>query len=431
MLQTTDPLQGRASSDAGEEHRSFRICDGKVLIFHRADSPNWYAQWRRNDGSQFQRGLRTADRAAAIEVARTEYMKYTFREEHGLSETTKGFGTVADVLLAELEAKRLARGEGDGKVKAYRQRIERYLKPYFGQRPIDQIRPADIEKYRDWRLAYWITGPGSKQEFLEYRRAGKAIRAPLANRRKGNGDKALGEDVTLRQIFACAVKNGWLEQGRVPLVKSRRPSDKSRPHFTPAEVDALMVSAPAWIEAAPYKRSKPIRRLTTDFITLLFATGMRPSEAIKLTWGDVEFFRDEEGIKNLRLWVSDDTKTGKREVVALPGAEVVIMRMRAERTKAQVQPDQWLFTTTAGRRVTDFGRLMKAWLLFAKVRTNPRGEPRSVYSCRHTYITNALNRGLSTHLIAVNCGTSTDMIDKFYSKVSASLNASKLSGRAP
>lgn len=74
---------------------------------------------------------------------------------------------------------------------------------------------------------------------------------------------------------------------------------------------------------------------------------------------------------------------------------------------------------------------MKAWLLFAKVRTNPRGEPRSVYSCRHTYITNALNRGLSTHLIAVNCGTSTDMIDKFYSKVSASLNASKLSGRAP
>jgi hypothetical protein len=163
-----------------------------VLIFHRADSPNWYAQWRRNDGSQFQRGLRTADRAAAIEVARTEYMKYTFREEHGLSETTKGFGAVADVLLAELEAKRLARGESDGKVKAYRQRIERYLKPYFGQRPIDQIRPADIEKYRDWRLAYWITGPGSKQEFLEYRRAGKVIRADVTPVSHPAGARVLG-----------------------------------------------------------------------------------------------------------------------------------------------------------------------------------------------------------------------------------------------
>ena len=56
------------------------------------------------------------------------------------------------------------------------------------------------------------------------------------------------------------------------------------------------------------------------------------------------------------------------------------------------------------------------------------GEVRTLCSCRHTYIINALSMGLSTHLVAVNCGTSTAMIDRFYSKLTASMNASPLSG---
>ena len=37
---------------------------------------------------------------------------------------------------------------------------DRYLKIYFGKKDIDKIGDADINGYRDWRNAYWITGEG-------------------------------------------------------------------------------------------------------------------------------------------------------------------------------------------------------------------------------------------------------------------------------
>jgi hypothetical protein len=134
-------------------------------------------------------------------------------------------------------------------------------------------------------------------------------------------------------------------------------------------------------------------------------------------------------VKNLRFWVGPRTKTGRRDVVALASAEVLYLRMMTERPRELLAKDRWLFTTPDGRRVTDFGRLAKRWFAFTGVTHNARGEARSLYSCRHTYITAALALGHSTHMVAVNCGTSTSMIDRFYSKLTASLNASLLSGR--
>jgi integrase len=61
--------------------------------------------------------------------------------------------------------------------------------------------------------------------------------------------------------------------------------------------------------------------------------------------------------------------------------------------------------------------------------TNPRGEKRTIFSCRHTYVTWALAEGLSTHMLSKQVGTGTQMMDKHYSNVSSSMNASLLIGR--
>jgi integrase len=365
-----------------------------------------------------------------MERATKAYMEYDFRIRHGMSVRTATFNHVCDVYLAE-EQQELARtGKGAGRLKDSRGRIERYFRSYFGQKAIDTITPADIARYRDWRRTYWTTGPGSKQTELTYERAGRAIRAPLGKRRRSDGANTLPEDVVLRAIFACAAKHGWVNQERIPRIETRKAKDNPRAHFSAEEVEGLIDSGNAWVAAGQSKEVQAIRQLTVDFVELLFATGMRPSEAAKLRWGDVDFFKDANGVNTLRLWVSDDTKTGKREAVAMPRGERVVFSMALVRSKERRSKDQWLFATPKGRRVTDFGRLAKRWFAFAGMTLNPRGEARSLYSCRHTYITNALAMGLSTHLVAVNCGTSTAMIDRFYSKVTASLNASQLSGRS-
>ena len=438
MARIADPLQPidkslqSGGAEAGAEaHASFKICDGQVLVFHRADSPNWFSLWRTPEGQQIQQSLRTQDKALAAERATKAFMEHEFRVRHGLSVRTATFSHACDVYLAEEEQEVARSGKRAARLKDCRGRIERYFRPYFGARFIDTVTSADIAKYRDWRRTYWTTGPGSKQTAVTYARGGRTVRAPFGKRRRSDGSNTLPEDVVLRAIFACASKNGWISSERIPQIKTHKPRDNRRAHFTADEVEALIDTGASWVEAGMTEDGQAIRQLAVDFIELLFATGMRPSEALKLRWGDVEFFKDPSGVKNLRLWVGSNTKTGKREVVALPRAERVVYGMALAREPKVRASDQWLFATPNGRRVTEFGRLAKRWFAFAGVSKNPRGEARTLYSCRHSYITTALGTlRLSTHIVAINCGTSTAMIDRFYSKVTYSLNASLLSGRS-
>ena len=57
------------------------------------------------------------------------------------------------------------------------------------------------------------------------------------------------------------------------------------------------------------------------------------------------------------------------------------------------------------------------------------GKKRTLYSIRHFYITISLMKGFDIHIVAKQCGTSTTMIDKYYSKLIPTLRADLLSGR--
>ena len=411
---------------------SFKICEGRVLIFHRADSPNWFALWRTETGEQIQQSLRTPDRALATERGTRLFIEYETKVKHGLSVRTTTFEHVCDVLLVEVaEELRERRKQHTTKLKDYKTRIERYFKPYFGDKPIDSIKASDIAKYRDWRRVYWTTGPGSMQTELTYVRNGKTITVQGGPSRKGNAENTLPEDVTLRAIFACAAKHGWINPHLIPVIQTKTGRIKSRPAFTLEEADELLLTANAWVDAAPNDRAKPLRQLTTDYVTILFATGMRPSEALKLKWCDVERFTDAEGTRNVRFWVAQETKTGQRDPVVRAYAEVTITTMQIERKKEMMAPDQPIFVTADGRRPVTFAASFGRWLSFAGMLHNARGEKRTIYSCRHTYMTWALGQGFTSHEVSVQCGTGTGVIDKYYSKVSSSMNASRLSGRKP
>ena len=54
----------------------------------------------------------------------------------------------------------------------------------------------------------------------------------------------------------------------------------------------------------------------------------------------------------------------------------------------------------------------------AKLKVDHRGRARDSYSFRHFYISQQLIAGVDVFALARNCGTSPDMIDKFYGQVS-------------
>ena len=60
--------------------------------------------------------------------------------------------------------------------------------------------------------------------------------------------------------------------------------------------------------------------------------------------------------------------------------------------------------------------------------TGADGRRRSLYSLRHTYATFALRDGRDIHKLALQMGTSVEMLKQFYSKLSPRMNAAEHAG---
>jgi hypothetical protein len=91
--------------------------------------------------------------------------------------------------------------------------------------------------------------------------------------------------------------------------------------------------------------------------------------------------------------------------------------------------DRTIFVQPDGKTVksfhTTFGWLMRASGLLKDTAT---GENRTLYSLRHTYATLALMSGdMDIHTLAKQMGTSVGMIERHYSKMTATLAADRLS----
>ena len=90
-----------------------------------------------------------------------------------------------------------------------------------------------------------------------------------------------------------------------------------------------------------------------------------------------------------------------------------------------------VFTTRLSATVTvhNLNRAFNALLDELDLKTGADGRQRTLYSWRHFYATQDLQRGVSTHALSRQLGNSTEMIDRHYSKYSPLLNAEVHSGR--
>ena len=93
--------------------------------------------------------------------------------------------------------------------------------------------------------------------------------------------------------------------------------------------------------------------------------------------------------------------------------------------------DEPVFTTRLGAVATvpNLNRAFNAMLDDLDLKTGADGRTRTLYSWRHFYATQDLERGVSTHALSRQLGNSTEMIDRHYSKYSPLLNAEVHSGR--
>ena len=167
-------------------------------------------------------------------------------------------------------------------------------------------------------------------------------------------------------------------------------------------------------------------------------TGIRHgTEELGLKWRNIEWYlRDGERY----LAVNVDGKTNKRTAIARDRVVDFLWR------QAQLNPriravdfeclissklDEEVFTTRLSATVTvhNLNRAFNALLDELDLKTGADGRTRTLYSWRHFYATQDLERGVTTHALSRQLGNSTEMIDRHYSKYSPLINAELHSGR--
>jgi integrase len=385
--------------------------DGELVLFHRPRSRIWQCRYKDPTTGKwvsYTTGKRSL--TAAAEAAGNLYDEARYRIKMGLAPTKRSFADIATATLTELRAE-LAAGTGKKIYVDYCAVIERYLIPFFGNKQLQGIKHPDVAAFEIWRN-------------------GKMGKAPKAS-----------TQMTFASAFArvhqTAIERGWISE-HTPVPKLSRRGDKGevRPGFSAQEVAQLRSFMRTWSTASKLDAARQLRALLCDYVELLLLTGMRHgTESMGIEWRHCEWHQ-ADGQRYLRIWVSG--KTGPRWLIAKHEAVAVLERLRqrqpdiAEKTLDAVlgRSKLALFRDAKCVKPHSFVGLFRRLMRDSGLISNAQGQTRTLYSLRHTYATAELLAGTDIHTLARQMGTSVLMLERHYSKLTATLAADKLAGQA-
>jgi integrase len=386
--------------------RLHTLRDGELVLYKRQHSSVWQCRYKLFANEWHRQSTRRTALADAMRVAGEMYDEARFRERMGLAPARKSFSQIAALAVEEMR-RDLAAGSGKKVYEDYIQVIERYFIPFFGERHLQTLKHKDIAEFEVWR-----------------------------NQKMGKRPKS-STLMTFASAFSrvckTATERGWLSE-RVVLPQMSRKGEKGsvRPAFSAEEVVALRAAIVSWQTSGRTAEDNDFRQLLCDYVEFLLLTGCRHgTEAMGVCWLHCEWY-SADGVRYLRGWV--DGKTGGRWLIAKHQLAAVLQRLHSRQRDIAHKPFDavlgrhkgWLFRTSDGRRPYSFNGLFRRLLRHCELLTNAAGETRTLYSLRHTYATAELLAGTNIHTLAKQMGTSVAMLERHYSKLTATLAAARL-----
>ena len=405
----------------------FELKDGGVVVYRRSDvtKPVWQCRIKFPDQRYIRKSLKTRNKDTATKKAEKLYDELRFRHERGMPLQSYGFADALESYFTWVDGQIKTEPDADKakrleKKLSNQKKYSRYVKEYFGERQLDGITDGDIEQYKDWRKSYWSTGPGSKMKFIEYERGGKKVRTKPPIGKLPSLSTLASEDALLRAVFDRAVRRGWITRDYVPEITTARPEKARRFGFSDVEVRKILQVADQRIEDAENEHHRYLRGMLRDFVGLMAFTGMRPFEAMKLQWHDIEVFKTVSGKSATKIYVSGKNK--ERILVTRDDATNYVFNIDRRINMYRLSNDDgvhdqlegYVFSQIDGTQIKSFKKGLRALLEAAGARQDTRGKERDAYSFRHHYATQRLQRGVSVYSLAENMGTSVQVIEDHY-----------------
>lgn len=224
---------------------------------------------------------------------------------------------------------------------------------------------------------------------------------------------------TLKQFNACcnwAVRSKLIDSnpfnGMATEIQSKKCSKTSRMSFTKEEKDAIIKA----FENNTYSsKFAPVSHsYYAPYVKFLFLTGCRPEEAIALKWKHIQvniIVFSEAVATDLKI-----RKNTKTDVIRWIPINAQLQSLLDGIKPENISPETLVLPAISGRELDAHNFLNRVW---KPVLTNllKDGKVRHYlpqYNCRHTFITLALEAGVTVPQIAKWVGNSPEVIMKHY-----------------
>jgi integrase len=331
---------------------------GSGSLFVRADSrgrETWYGGWRA-DGRQVKRRLgpkRMEGSRDGLTRAQAE------RELRRLidSETPivhRARVTVDDVGRRYVEHLR-SLGRKKSTLEGYESYINVHLAPFFADKPLTKITPADVEGFS------------------------------AAKAREGQSAKSVRNYLgLLHSIFTFAEKRGAVRGNPVRLVDKPRAAsvDADIRFLDDAELEALLRAVPG-DERGPTER--------TLYLTAAM-TGLRQGELIALRWRDIDWTAGRIRVRQNYVRGAFGTPKSKRSTRSVPLADRVARELELHFQRSSYNSDDDLvFPHPLTGAPLDRSRLLKRFKTAAR---RARLKPVRFHDLRHTFGTRVAAQGV-------------------------------------
>ena len=402
--QTPYALALLATANAQQIH----LRDGEVVLYRRSRSLLYQCRYKLADGTWYRQSTRKASIEHAVAVACDLYDEARYRQRLGLAHQTHTFAQIAAVTLAELRVK-IDASTGRTAYSDYVGCIEKYFVPYFKDKRLEELTHTDVVEFELWR--------------------------DRQMRRKPKASTLMNFASAWNKLLAVAVERGYIsERVPVPKLTTKGEKGKTRPAFSEEEITHLLTFMETWQHKGLRDVEKEIRPLLRDYIEMLLLTGMRHgTEAMGICWRHIEWHTDK-GVRYLRIWV--DGKTGGRWLIAKHRAVDVLRRLHARQTDIghidfeellKTRVPHLLFRFADGYQPPSMNGTFRRLMRDTGLLKNTEGQTRTLYSLRHTYATfELLRNSTDIHTLSKQMGNSAAMIEKHYSKLTATMAADKL-----
>jgi len=424
----------------------FFIQGNKVMLYKRGDEgqgyapDSWYVKIKFPKKPAVRQSLGTPHKDEAIELANDLFQEQKYRNKKGLSIKQTSFRSIAKQYLSDLKSRTIIwqqlppRDRGNlqwassNKLKNQTPIIQQHLIPHFNRLNIQDISKKDVKAYIRMRQTYWIDGKGAAMDKITYQRNGRKVSRPKRPSEKsapsyGTVNKEL---TVLRQIFAFAHDRNLLSSTEIPAIRNL-PKPKNydeshdRPSFTEDELETVLKTIARKWEGQKNSKHKLAHMRLIYYILLLSMTGMRVTEAKSLRFSAFQTY-NHHGVQELKVTVGGKNK--KRVITPTEGCSEMIERWKrhhkanAKKYGWDYSDDIYVLTNEHGYRIKSHDRALSAALEECDLLYTMHGTKRNAGSFRSHYITTApINSELTPIQIAVNCGTSVEVIERHYNKM--------------